>query len=179
MTSEKQLENKEKIKMPWQGKVWVSLMIFGLTFWIILMSLFIFSSEQVGLIKAGFWIIVLMSLYFLYLFSFIPFTSIIFAPIVYYILDKGFYYEDEIFLVSGFILFLTSLFLLIKFIKNNRKIIVISMYSYYVGIIFLLFGFIFIDTNPFMIAAIILSVFPLYLQYSCLKHPYFNQNKIK
>ncbi|MCK4635863.1 MAG: hypothetical protein KAT32_03290 [Candidatus Moranbacteria bacterium] len=63
MTNEKQLENQEKVKMPWQGKIWVGFVSFIL---IIILPIFSILMFFYGM-KINLVIILLIIIYFLYI----------------------------------------------------------------------------------------------------------------
>lgn len=163
MTNEKQLENQEEVKMPWQGKVWLSIYFFGvLNFVLILVFNFFLSETNVNNINSD--------LSFIFVSFFINVNSLFFC--IFFILDL--FIDNFIFLFS---ISIFNLFLIISFLRGKKWSIVFNLFSFFFFNLFLMVeGF--DDEDVILWFLIFLISLPLvYFQYFCLKHPYFNQNK--
>lgn len=170
MTNEMELENKkEEVRMPWQGKVWLSFFCFGIIFHISIIPFFDNLNSESLLIYP-------LAIFFTFLFfninSFFSLFSLFFEN-----------YEMPIytFIVIFFVL---DVILIYSFLKGKKWSIVFCLVSSFLGIIFL-WQFIFdkidgilvdegLGASIFIVASFL---FFLYLEISCFFHPYFNQKK--
>ncbi|MCK4635442.1 MAG: hypothetical protein KAT32_01130 [Candidatus Moranbacteria bacterium] len=180
MKNEKQLGNLEKVKMPWQGKTLIGFIIFCLITFIPLGLTFDDTSIAEDLLCSGsllnsFSLMIGSVLLYFDLavtpfFKFYVFINNLFISEVFYLLDIFFW----IFLLCIFIYLITG------FLKGFKKSILLFIFS----LILEFFGSLYLLNEPreeicfkiFFFMIFVMS-FSLYLSISCLKHPYYNQNK--
>ncbi len=163
MTNEKQLENQEKVRMPWQGKAWISVFIF-----MILNIIFAFFSVE------------LFRIYFDNFYAdFILSVFLILNSIVFSLFE---YFESvgNSFWMRLIAIIILNLYFLFGFLKGKILVIYISIISSILSFVLLID----ILKNPFESFSIgfaginvFLLLIKLYFEIACLKHPYYNQKK--
>ncbi len=180
MTNEKQLENQEKVKMPWHGRVlmWLfsmSAIIVSLSFVFEFLKLgdnliTIFLDESLNEFLEGF--IVIISVLF-------PFFISLGAPLIFIFESIYSNYDVENLLIYILIsvIFLFNFYLILRLLKGIKWSLYIFIISYVILFVEILFLMTFDkEIYPHIFLLFILSVI-LYLLFSCLKHPYYNQKK--